>query len=658
LDLTNNDDLTTLYCYGNQIKETGMDGLVSSLPTVASGNLYAMESPGWGEGNEITPAQVAAANAKGWKVFKWDAEAQDWVEMSGEVAPTGIAIDATNFPDENFRAWLLSQDYGQDGLLTEEEIAGITEINVSEKGIADLTGIEIFTKLTDLWCDNNQLTSLDVTKNVALTRLECYNNQLTSLDVSKNVALTWLSCYDNQLTSLDVSNNVALKSLKCYINQLTSLDVSNNVALQELYCHDNQLTSLDVSKNTALTLLSCERNRLTSLDVTKNTALMGLYCDNNQLTSLDVTKNVALWSLNCNGNQLTTLDVTKNVALQYLYCSVNQIKDTAMDVLISSLPTVDSGNLYAMDSPEWGEGNEITPAQVAAANAKGWKVFQYDAETGEWVEMSGEVAPTGIAIDATNFPDENFRAWLLSQDYGQDALLTEEEIEGITEIDVSDKEIADLTGIELFTNLTYLWCDHNQLTSLDVSKNVALTELYCYSNQLTSLDLTKNVKLKFLNCEANKLTSLDVTKNVVLETLNCNSNQLTSLDVSKNTAMRELHCYLNQIKDTAMEELISSLPTVDSGNLYAIAPQVSGEGKEITPAQVAAANAKGWKVFQYDAEAGEWVEMSGEDPDGIQSADKGQLTVDDAVIYTLSGQRLSKPQRGVNIINGKKMVVK
>jgi len=84
LDLTNNDDLTTLYCYGNQIKGTGMDGLVSSLPTVDSRNLYAMYPPESGEGNEITPAQVAAANSMGWNVFQYDAEADDWVEMVGE----------------------------------------------------------------------------------------------------------------------------------------------------------------------------------------------------------------------------------------------------------------------------------------------------------------------------------------------------------------------------------------------------------------------------------------------------------------------------------------------------------------------------------------------------------------------------------------------
>ena len=514
------------------------------------------------------------------------------VRYVGSETSTDIAIDATNFPDDNFRAWLLSQDYGQDGKLTPQEIEGITEIIVYSKDIADLTGIEQFTNLMGLNCTNNQLTSLDVSKNTALWYLDCRYNQLTSLDVSKNTALASLDCSNNQLTSLDVSKNVSLEDLNCTDNQLTSLDVSKNVALEGLNCTDNLLTSLDVSNNVAL---------------------IWLYCDYNQLTSLDVSNNVTLNELVCYLNQLTSLDLTNNDELTSLYCYNNQIKDTAMEELISSLPTVDSGNLYAMYPPEWGEGNEITPAQVAAANAKGWKVFQIDAETREWVEMSGEVAPTGIAIDATNFPDENFRAWLLSQDYGQDALLTEEETAGITEIDVSEKSISDITGIELFTNLTYLNCSHNMLLALDVSKNVALQVLLCYSNYLTSLDVSKNVALVTLNCEYNQLTSLDVSKNVALATLNCDYNQLTSLDLTNNVALVNLNCSHNQIKETEMGDLISSLPSVDSGDLYVI--QGSSEGNVITPALVDVANAKGWIVFQW--ETGKWTENEGEVPNTV-----------------------------------------
>ena len=43
---------------------------------------------------------------------------------------------------------------------------------------------------------------------------------------------------------------------------------------------------------------------------------------------------------------------------------------------------------------------------------------------------------------------------------------------------------------------------------------------------------------------------------------------------------------------------------------------------------------------------------------GVNAVDNGQLTMDNGAIFDLSGRRLSKPAKGINIINGKKVVVK
>ncbi len=199
-------------------------------------------------------------------------------------------------------------------------------LNCQQNGITSLD-LTNNTSLTTLICDYNQLTSLDLSKNIALTELRCNVNQLTSLDLPMNSALTDLDCSFNQLTSLDVSKNTNLIGFNCNYNQLTSLDLSNNTALTELWCEDNQLTSLDITKNTKLTYLDCAGagNQLTSLDLTNNTALTTLNCSWNGLTSLDLSKNTALTELNCGGNQLTNLDVSNNTALTWLHCGLNQL---------------------------------------------------------------------------------------------------------------------------------------------------------------------------------------------------------------------------------------------------------------------------------------------------------------------------------------------
>ena len=198
-----------------------------------------------------------------------------------------IGFGQVYIPDANFKACLVSFP-----LINTN---GDTEIQVSEaatysglipchmQNISDLTGIEAFTAITELWCHNNQLTNIDLSQNTALTNLVCDSNQLTSLDVSQNTALTDLQCQDNQLSSLNLSGATALTTLRCWNNQLTTLDVSNNTALTTLYCHNNNLTSLDVSNNTALTTLHCKNNNLTSLDVRNgnNTNIIFFKCESN-----------------------------------------------------------------------------------------------------------------------------------------------------------------------------------------------------------------------------------------------------------------------------------------------------------------------------------------------------------------------------------------
>ena len=138
---------------------------------------------------------------------------------------TGVAINENTFPDANFRSYVSSsdRDTNRDGYLSVSEIAAVTSINVYNKNIASLEGIEYFTAMTILDCRKNQLTSLDLSKNTALVNLDCGNNQLATLDVSQNPALSTLYCNNNQLTSLDVSHNPSLKNFSCFMNRI-SLD--------------------------------------------------------------------------------------------------------------------------------------------------------------------------------------------------------------------------------------------------------------------------------------------------------------------------------------------------------------------------------------------------------------------------------------------------
>ncbi|MFK8269148.1 leucine-rich repeat domain-containing protein [Capnocytophaga cynodegmi] len=237
--------------------------------------------------------------------------------------------DIVYIPDENFKRILLENkkiNTNGDKEISYEEAKNCQGmIDVVNNNIKSLEGIEAFVNITMLYCEYNKLTSLDLSKNIALEVLYCFRNELTSLDVSKNIALSRLDCSNNELISLDVSKNIALNRLNCFSNQLTSLDVSNNMALNILDFSSNELTSLDVSKNMVLEQLRCRNNRLTSLDVSKNIALSKLYCEGNMLIGLDISKNKALETLNCSSNQLINLNLANgnNEKLDYIVLENN-----------------------------------------------------------------------------------------------------------------------------------------------------------------------------------------------------------------------------------------------------------------------------------------------------------------------------------------------
>ena len=147
-------------------------------------------------------------------------------------------------------------DKNGDGKISEKEASVVRGLRLSDFKIRCIDEISYFTALETLYCDHNQLTSLDVSKNTELDTLHCDNNQLTSLDVSKNTKLGWFYCDNKQLTSLDVSKNTELSYLYCNNNQLTSLDLSKNAELYSLNCSGNNLKSVIVQRNYNYRLIS------------------------------------------------------------------------------------------------------------------------------------------------------------------------------------------------------------------------------------------------------------------------------------------------------------------------------------------------------------------------------------------------------------------
>jgi Leucine-rich repeat (LRR) protein len=92
-------------------------------------------------------------------------------------------------------------------------------------------------------------------------------------------------------------------------------------------------------------------------------------------------------------------------------------------------------------------------------------------------------------------PDANFKTILieLGVDTNSNGEIEYSEAEIITELNLFSwtEKISDLTGIEAFGNLEYLYCSGHNLSALDLSSNGNLKKLDCSANNLNSLNLTQ-----------------------------------------------------------------------------------------------------------------------------------------------------------------------
>ena len=190
-----------------------------------------------------------------------------------------VSINEKNFPDPVFRKIVRELPEGEDDVLTQKEIKGVITLfcDGTEKKIASLKGIEYFTSLENLFCFDNNLENVDLSKNRKLSYADFGRNKLTSLDVSKNGALESLDCRYNNLEKLNVSGNKQLAYLYCDGNKLKELDVTGNPAMQVLWCASNQLEKLDITKNRNMERVYAYHNHIVYIHTANNRYLQEIY---------------------------------------------------------------------------------------------------------------------------------------------------------------------------------------------------------------------------------------------------------------------------------------------------------------------------------------------------------------------------------------------
>ena len=469
--------------------------------------------------------------------------------ISQTITITQSAIPVLDIPDPNFKAYLVANyDQNSDNEISRFEIEKLKSLIVSSLGIASLEGIEHFTNLKSLSCDNNSLTELDLSKNTQLTELTCGYNKISKLILPPNAEkMTWLSCGDNKLTGkLDCSNWVNLTNLNCHTNNFTALDLTGCSELIGLSCGNNNLTSLNVQDCSNLTTLQCDGNKLSSLDISMCPYLLTLSCGNNNLETLDLSNCHNLDRLFCQDNKLSSLDISMCLKLSLLYCQNNMLTlltlgnastlrdlDCSQNQLSSLIATsctsltqltcdnnniriLDISNCYNLGDLIWHNNpfEEINLGDVASITFHNYAAIYDPTKTTDYPYLSYALNnSTKLKITSSRY----------------------------SRLNVSGNQLESL-DISQSPNIQKLYCNNNNLTTLDVTKHRQLVELNCEANHMTELNLETNSLLQYLKCNYNQLTALKTTNNPELRTLEIKSNQIDVLDLSNNQYINTLRC--------------------------------------------------------------------------------------------------------------------
>jgi len=498
----------------------------------------------------------------------------------------------TIVPDANFEQALIMLGYDTgtpDGIVPTANISSVAILDITNKGISDLTGIEDFTNLRQLQCGDNSLTELDLSNNTSLELLVCFENSITELDLSYNTNLEFLTCSYNELTELNIEGLASLSILYCEANDLVYLDMNTNTALTRVSCGHNKLIlcnirngnneniiSFSASYNPDLTCIEVDDAAAANAGESPYTywsipasasystncvipytsvpddafeqALIDLGYDSGPLDDLVDTWTISsITNLDLSGFgsivDLTGIEDFENLAV--LNCSNNQIVNldlsqntalTSLDCSNNSLAglNIQNGTNYLITTFNATNNSSLQCIQVddelkAINGDSPYNVWQKDATTG----YAQNCSLYGVMV---SIPDSFFENKLISLGYDdvQDGEVKASIVSQITSLTMESALISDLTGIEAFTSLKTLKCNNNLLQTLDLSQLTQLEYLECWHNQLTSLDLSNNTKLTGLNCTNNYIQSLDVSVCPEMNSLICQNNELTEFIFSSN----------------------------------------------------------------------------------------------------------------------------
>ena len=198
-------------------------------------------------------------------------------------------------------------------------------------------------------------------------------------------------------------------------------------------------------------------------------------------------------------------------------------------------------------------GNPINPSSFNPSEQ--WTLFPNNI----FSNLGFHQCDCNYNFSKTYVPNDNFEQYLI--DAGYDDVLDDSVLTGnIVDIEylyLNDFDINDFTGIQSMPNLSYFFCDNNNLNEIDISQNTNLISFSCNNNNLTELDVSQNINLNYLECYNNNITEIEFSSIVNnLGVLNCENNAISELDLSNCINLGSLYFSQNNISEIDVSQIL------------------------------------------------------------------------------------------------------
>ncbi|KZN62396.1 hypothetical protein N473_19275 [Pseudoalteromonas luteoviolacea CPMOR-1] len=204
-------------------------------------------------------------------------------------------LKSLSITSDKLKAIDLSQAQGLQTLRLKQSIidtldlthnTSLIDVDISQSGIAQISGVTPSHALADLDARLSKLTSLDLSQYAQLQVLNIAQNQFTTLDITKAEKLKKLLINNNPMTSLVTTQGSQLEMLNIDDTQIDTLNTSHLLNLRTLSADNTKLKELQLTGLRKLTLLSASDNTLTELDLSDAEKLWSVYFKNNTLQSI------------------------------------------------------------------------------------------------------------------------------------------------------------------------------------------------------------------------------------------------------------------------------------------------------------------------------------------------------------------------------------